>query len=228
MLKDLRAFLKEFRSNFHTTGAMLPSSRYLASEITSRLARRPAEPVRVLEVGPATGSFTRKILTYLGPDDHLDLCEINPAFVRHLKTWLGKLPNSPHIRIFDHSILQVEPEARYDFIISGLPLNNFAPEEVRAILKHFRRLGHDGTEFSDFEYWSLRTLRVGLSTGRQRGRMKRIDRVVRRFIWEHGHDRSIVWLNIPPARVLHFCFQEKNNGQRIRPRKRARLPRRTA
>ena len=47
MLKDLRAFLKEFRANFRTTGAVLPSSRYLANEITSRLALRPPTAISV-------------------------------------------------------------------------------------------------------------------------------------------------------------------------------------
>ena len=154
VLKDLRAFLREFRSNFRTTGAVFPSSRFLAGEITSRLKLRPATPVKVLEVGPATGAFTRKILTYLDPSDHLDLCEINPRFVSHLKTWLSKQTNGPRIRIFSRSILELEPNLEYDYIISGLPLNNFKPEEVEAILERFLELGRAGTEFSDFEYWS--------------------------------------------------------------------------
>lgn len=213
VLKELRAFLREFRSNFHTTGAVLPSSRFLAEEITSRLKLRSTSPVRVLEVGPATGAFTRKILTYLGPADHLDLCEINPRFVSHLETWLGKQVNGPSIRIFPRSILEIKPDLEYDYIISGLPLNNFKPEEVEAILERFLELGRPGTEFSDFEYWSLRRLKTGLSKGRERDRLKEVDLVIRRFISEHGCDRSIVWRNIPPARALHFRFLD--NGNRV-------------
>ena len=206
MLQDLRAFLKEFRANFHTTGAVFPSSRYLANEITSRLASRPKTPIRVLEVGPATGAFTRKILAYLGPVDHLDLCEINPSFVAHLESWLGKQRNGPTIRIFPRSILEIEVDQGYDYIISGLPLNNFKPDEVRFILRRFLELGKEGTEFSDFEYWSLRRLKVGLSTGTERSRLKKVGHVVRRFIRNHGNKRSIVWRNFPPARALHFRF----------------------
>ncbi len=207
MLKDLRAFIKEFRANFHTTGAVLPSSRYLADEITSRLADRPPVPIRVLEVGPATGAFTRKILTYLGPEDHLDLCEINPSFVQHLEHWLGKQRHGPKINIFKKSIIEVESDQKYDYIISGLPLNNFKPKEVEAILRQFLRLGKPGTEFSDFEYWSLRRLKVGLSTGKERDRLREVGQVVRQFITAHGNKRSIVWRNFPPARALHFRFQ---------------------
>ena len=207
MLKDLRAFLKEFRANFHTTGAVLPSSRYLADEITSRLAGRPAVPIRVLEVGPATGAFTRKILTYLGPEDHLDLCEINPSFVQHLEKWLGNQRSGPKIHIFKNTIIEVESDLKYDYIISGLPLNNFGPDEVNAILQQFLKLGKTGTEFSDFEYWSLRRLKVGLSTGKERDRLREVGQVVRQFIIEHGNKRSIVWRNFPPARALHFRFQ---------------------
>jgi phospholipid N-methyltransferase len=212
VLKELRAFLREFRSNFRTTGAVLPSSRFLAEEITSRLKLRPASSVRVLEVGPATGAFTRKILTYLGPEDHLDLCEINPRFVTHLKTWLSKQANGPRIRIFPRSILEIEPGPEYDYIISGLPLNNFKPEEVDAILRRFLQLGRPGTEFSDFEYWSLRPLKTGLSKGPERDRLKEVDAVVRRFITEHGSEKSIVWRNFPPARALHFRFRDNGSS----------------
>ncbi|MBN2491217.1 MAG: methyltransferase domain-containing protein [Planctomycetes bacterium] len=211
MLKDLRAFLKEFRTSFRTTGAVIPSSRYLATEMTSRLAERPPAPIRVLEAGPATGAFTRKILTYLGPEDQLDLCEINPRFVQYLERWLAKPAAGPRIRIFARSVLEVPVEAPYDYIISGLPLNNFGPLEVQAILEHFLALGRPGTEFSDFEYWSLRALMTGLSAGAERARLKDVNLVIRRFIREHGSEKSIVWRNLPPARALHFRFQ---NGAR--------------
>lgn len=218
MLKDLKAFLREFRSNFRTTGAVLPSSRFLAGEITSRLAARPPTPIRVLEVGPATGAFTRKILTYLGPEDHLDLCEINPTFVSHLEAWLAKQADCPTTHIFARSILEVETDLPYDYIISGLPLNNFAPREVRDILQHFLRLGRPGTEFSDFEYWNLRPIKTNLSTGSERTRLRAVDRVIRRFINEHGSSRSIVWRNVPPARALHFRFSPTQPKVRLRAR----------
>ncbi len=212
MLKDLRAFLREFRENYHTTGAVVPSSRYLANEITSRLAERPSTPVRVLEIGPATGAFTRKILTHLGPEDTLDLCEINPKFVAHLERWLGSLSGTPQVRIFAKSILDVEPEEPYDYIISGLPLNNFEPDLVGAILEHIVSLSRPGTEFSDFEYWSIRRLKAGISSRRERERLRAIEQLVTDFTRRHGNQRSVIWRNFPPASALHFRFERADSS----------------
>lgn len=213
MLRELRAFLKEFRQNYHTTGAILPSSRFLANEITSRLAERPDRPVRVLEIGPATGAFTRRILSYLGPRDQLDLCEINPTFVEHLEAWLGKLEGGPNVKIFPVSILEIQPDEPYDYIISGLPLNNFEPAMVESILEHIRTLGRSGTEFSDFEYWSIRRLKAGIATRQERDRLRRIERIIKEFTEEHGKTKSVVWRNFPPASALHFEFGEQEANE---------------
>src|SRR5438046_695234 len=81
---DCGAFLRAFRHNFHTTGAILPSSRFLARALASDL-RGPRGPARVLEVGPGTGAVTREIVRLLGSEDRLDAVEINPQFVQHLR-----------------------------------------------------------------------------------------------------------------------------------------------
>src|SRR5260370_26052180 len=54
-----------------STGAILPSSRFLARALVSQL-RGPRAPARILEVGPGTGSVTRAIARCLGPDHPLD------------------------------------------------------------------------------------------------------------------------------------------------------------
>ena len=50
-LRENWEFLKQFRERFHTTGAVLPSSRFLARAMTQSLRDR-GSPKRVLEVGP--------------------------------------------------------------------------------------------------------------------------------------------------------------------------------
>ena len=65
-LADHLAFFKQFRETFTTTGAVAPSSRFLARAMTAPLARRDG-PVRVLEIGPGTGAVTGKIVRLLRP-----------------------------------------------------------------------------------------------------------------------------------------------------------------
>src|SRR5437763_11599688 len=56
-------FFRETRRHFSDTGALLPSSRFLARALVSELHKRgdkgtSAKPFRILEVGPGYGSVS--------------------------------------------------------------------------------------------------------------------------------------------------------------------------
>ena len=94
-LADYGTFFREFRRNFHTTGSILPSSGYLATALAKPVKNRAEGdkgPRKILEVGPGSGAVTEKILAALGPEDHLDLVEINEAFVTLLRRRLAAEP----------------------------------------------------------------------------------------------------------------------------------------
>src|ERR1700677_5031446 len=84
LLEECGDFFREFRRHFRTTGAVLPSSRFLARALTHPL-RQPRSPARILEVGPGTGSVTRAIARRMGRGDRLDAVEINDHFVALLR-----------------------------------------------------------------------------------------------------------------------------------------------
>src|SRR5437667_11461757 len=73
-------FIRESRRHFRDTGALLPSSRFLAQALVSELRKRRG-PGRILEVGPGTGSVTAQILRHLMPGDQLDVVELNKHFI---------------------------------------------------------------------------------------------------------------------------------------------------
>ena len=77
-------FFRECRRHFHTTGAILPSSRFLARALVRQL-RGPRPACRILEVGPGTGSVTCEIARRMLPGDRLDAVEINAHFVAVLR-----------------------------------------------------------------------------------------------------------------------------------------------
>ena len=79
MLSDYRLFFQEFRRNFHSTGSIAPSSRWLAGAL-SRYVAAGTGPQKILEVGPGTGAVTQRLVRVLGFQDHLDLVELNEAF----------------------------------------------------------------------------------------------------------------------------------------------------
>jgi phosphatidylethanolamine/phosphatidyl-N-methylethanolamine N-methyltransferase len=59
-------FFRQYRHRFQTTGAVAPSSRFLARAL-ARPLQQHAGPCRVLEVGPGTGAVTRRIARLLKP-----------------------------------------------------------------------------------------------------------------------------------------------------------------
>ena len=66
--EDCRAFFREFREQYHDTGSILPSSRFLGRALVSEI-RKPRGPARILEVGPGTGPVTAETLRQLRPAD---------------------------------------------------------------------------------------------------------------------------------------------------------------
>src|SRR5437764_7592893 len=85
------AFWKVSRRNFRTTGAVLPSSPFLAKALVAPLAgSRP--PAYILEVGPGTGAVTKAIVRRMRPGDRLDAVELNPQFAERLRQRIKSEP----------------------------------------------------------------------------------------------------------------------------------------
>ncbi|HID24396.1 MAG TPA: methyltransferase domain-containing protein, partial [Planctomycetaceae bacterium] len=159
LLKEYAEFLRQFRARYETTGAILPSSRFLAHALTRPLATR-TRAVRILEVGPGTGPVTRRIVRLMRPQDRLDLVELNDQFVALLRDRLTSEPEfravAEQTRLHHGPIQEFQTDAPYDVIISGLPLNNFSPEQVEEIFGCFFRLLASEGVLSYFEYMFLR------------------------------------------------------------------------
>jgi phospholipid N-methyltransferase len=137
-LKNQAAFFRQFRQRFETTGAIAPSSRFLARSMTSFLAaRNPSTPVRMLEIGPGTGPVTEAIVKLLQPHDVFDLVELNEEFVAILRSRFENETEWQRVRaqatIHQLPVQDFVAQEPYDFVISGLPLNNFPAELVTSI-----------------------------------------------------------------------------------------------
>jgi phospholipid N-methyltransferase len=211
LLTEQRVFFREFRRNFRTTGAVLPSGRRLASALT-RFITPHGPPKAILEAGPGTGAVTRTILESIGARDRLDLVEWNGAFVRRLRHRFESHPlfraSSLRCRVFHDKVENLPYEQSYDVIVSGLPLNNFEPEDVDSILAAFDRLIKPGGIVSFFEYTAVRPAKALLSSPRERARLQGVSRLLRLWLTSHEICRELVLRNIPPAWVHHvrpFC-----------------------
>jgi phospholipid N-methyltransferase len=210
-LAAYRTFLHEFRRTFYTTGAILPSGRFLSAALARYVGDgkelKVAGPRRILEVGPGSGAVTDSIVDRLGPDDRLDLVEINPNFVELLRTRFAEDPRlaavSSRVQIFPRPIQEMADQGRYHLIISGLPLNNFPARDVEDILGVLTSLLEPGGRLSFFEYIAIRKIKscVGKTAARQR--LREVGQVINAALRKGEVRREAVWLNVPPAWVHH-------------------------
>src|SRR5437899_2397181 len=184
-LTECRAFYQEFRRQYRNTGSILPSSRSLGRALVSEL-RRAAPPRRILEVGPGTGAVTAEIVRQLRPGDRLDIVEINGHFIDVLRRRFAEerlfQSRSGQVRLIHAPLQDVPGEAVYDFMISGLPLNNFPLALVRDIFKAYRRLLKPGGVLSYFEYILIRQLKTLFVSRREQRRLHILGRVFDRHI----------------------------------------------
>jgi len=200
-------FFREFLRTFHTTGAVLPSGRCLASALARFVRQQSPQPRRILEVGPGTGAVTRCIIAGMGPTDQIDLVELNDAFVRRLKRRFEDEPAfravADRARVLHCPVEDLPRSDRYDLIVSGLPLNNFTVAEVERILAALTELLAPGGTLSFFEYIAVRSARALVSGPAERLRLRGIARALRAVLDGHELRREAVWLNVPPAWVHH-------------------------
>lgn len=209
-LTEYRLFLQEFVRRYHTTGAVLPSGRALASSLCRHVGAPGSAPQQILEVGPGTGAVTSTLVQRMRPQDRVCLIEVNDAFVDCLRDALrtkavyravANRCDLVHGRVED-----LPGDGTYDVIVSGLPLNNFTVDDVRGILTQFSRLLRPGGVLSFFEYIAIRSVKATMSGRADRQRLRAIGAVLSEALTGREFKRDWIWPNVPPAWVHHVRF----------------------
>jgi phospholipid N-methyltransferase len=206
-LAEHLAFFRQFRETFCTTGAVAPSSRFLAKALTEPLSKRTG-PVRVLEVGPGTGAVTRHVVRQLDDGDRFDLVELNERFVEILNLRFETHPEYRRVAkcsaVHQMPLQEFRSPEPYDFIVSGLPLNNFPVPLVEEIFGAFFSLLRPGGVLSYFEYMYVRPMRRLVAKSEEKERLAGLDAVIRRYLGPHRFRQDWVFVNVPPAWVQHL------------------------
>jgi phospholipid N-methyltransferase len=206
---ECREFFGQFRRHYFTTGSILPSSRALARALTGPLRKRTG-PAHILEVGPGTGAVTAEILRLLRPEDCFDIVEINENFVALLEKRFAQEPlwksRKEQVRLIHSPLEEVPGQGIYDYMISGLPLNNFPLALVRDIFKSYQRLLKANGVLSYFEYLLIRQLKMQFVDKREKQRLHVLGRYLERKIDAGQFREDWVFFNVPPAVARHFRF----------------------
>ena len=208
-LTECREFFGQFRQENRNTGSILPSSRFLARALIRPLTQAVG-PRRIMEVGPGTGAVTGEIVKHLRPDDRLDIVEINPRFVALMQAKLAEDPAyskvREQVRIIHAPLQEVPGEAVCDFMISGLPLNNFPLRLVLEIFGCYQRLLKPSGVLSYFEYLAIRALKLPFVSAAERNRLRLLGRYLDTQIKRFQIGQQKVFRNIPPAVARHLRF----------------------
>jgi len=207
-LQDYRAFLTQFLRHYETTGAIIPSGRALAAALCRHVGA--GAPQRILEAGPGTGAVTGCVIERMRADDQLWLVELNPAFAAHLRNAFTERPSfqavASRCHLVEGSVQDLGQDTQFDLVVSGLPLNNFSPEVVRAILASFAKLLKPTGILSFFQYILIRDAKTLVSVGPERTRLKSVGEAIDGVLTEREFAREWVWPNVPPAWVHHLRF----------------------
>lgn len=206
--RDHIEFFRQYVRRFETTGAVAPSSRFLARAMTRPLRDCRDRTVRVLEVGPGTGAVTREIVRHIKPGDTFDLVEINEDFAqlmrKRFETEAGYRVVADRATVHVCPLQEFAPQERYDVIISGLPFNNFPSALVEELVDLCLELLNPGGTLSFFEYMYIRPLRRMVSRSHEKTRLGEIERILQSRFQEHRFDTDWVFVNVPPAWVQHL------------------------
>jgi len=178
-------FAREFIKNPRHTGAICPSSGFLARQMAAFV---PPGAGKVIELGPGSGPMTLALLNQgIDPRD-LILVERTQSFADHLKQ------RFPQIRVIhgDAGALSAligplnEPIRA---IVSSLPLRSMPKATVQKISQEINQLAQPGTRFIQFTY-HLYDKNPPFT-----------EPYAQAFT---GNKGCIVWRNFPPARVDAF------------------------
>ncbi|MEU9393687.1 methyltransferase domain-containing protein [Streptomyces sp. NPDC048324] len=201
-------FLIEAARDLRTTGAIAPSGKALARALTDPVRTQASRPLAVLEVGAGTGPVTRALIPHLSGGSRLEIVEANPRFaaqLRGLVTTHPDLVDAP-ARVSVHEIFveQLDTDQRYDVIVSGLPLTNFAPDQVERIMARYMDLLHPGGTLTYFAYVGTRRARALTASRDEARRHAAVDEVMAAYQRAYATGRWTVWANLPPAHVWHL------------------------
>ncbi|HLW30547.1 MAG TPA: rRNA adenine N-6-methyltransferase family protein [Brumimicrobium sp.] len=153
MSKKNNNFLKEFFKERKTVGAISPSSKSLTKKMLKNVDFKNANVI--VEYGPGTGVFTRRIIESMNPDAKLYVFELHEPFFVSLKK---EFENDKRVQVINDSAvnvrkyLELDNKKYADVIISSLPLTNFDQKLTMRILKSAEIALKPEGQYIQFQY----------------------------------------------------------------------------
>ncbi len=176
------SFLKALALNPGATGAVLPSSKYLAGTMASYA--HFAENSLIVELGAGTGVITTAMIEAGIPPKQIIAIEYAPQLAHKLRE------NFPEVEVIEGNAAYLKDFLKdrgqaITTIISGLPLRSLPKDVSQAILEQIPMLLVRGGRYIQFTY----DIRNSSPYCPQHCKLE---------------TSAIVWWNIPPAKIEVF------------------------
>lgn len=224
---DCVGWIKDFSPTFawsffrqaSVSGTPFPFSPFVARALLKKISQGTAETKQrlILEAGPGSGAMTRHIVKKLGPKDRLVLVEydkklcktLEKAFQKQITAGLVEVHNAP-LQEWDSS------GRRFDAIVSTIPLNSLAdPKTLGKIFSAFKHLAKENCPIAFGECAGTATLSKTCPFRDDRSVVQKVVAKKGTFFKQHRTEpATIVWRNLPPARVIH-CMLNKTEDKSI-------------
>ena len=187
-IREYVLFVCEFLKQPIITGAIAPSSPWLAELMTEELGLNDADTI--IELGPGTGAFTRVIARKARPEALVLAIESNPSLAECLRTQFSRVMiiHDSAERLAAH--LAAADRTSADCIISGIPWAGFPREHQERLLSAVVSGLRPGGRFATFAYINAAWLPPG-----KRFRTMLISSFRRVTV------TKTEWRNVPPAFV---------------------------
>jgi phosphatidylethanolamine/phosphatidyl-N-methylethanolamine N-methyltransferase len=181
-LNSTGLFIQELFNRPRQVGAVLPSSKQLATAMARWLPPQP--DAYVLELGPGTGVVTEALLKRGLREDRLIAIEMSAKMADHLRQ---QFPRATIITgdAFELDVLlkQHAPQAEnISVVFSSLPLLNFEPHLADSLAKKIRALLPATGKLVQYSY------NVANKQPKAASHFRHVA-------------SDVIWLNVPPARV---------------------------
>jgi len=149
---DRLEFLRGFFHKPKQVGSIIPSSRFLERRIIR--CADVAQARTLVELGPGTGGTTRALLRAMAPDARLIAIEINPRFVRHVRSQVsdGRLSVLEGSATDVAQLLAREGLEDADVMLSGIPFSTMPRPLGLAILRSVRGALRPGGRFVAYQF----------------------------------------------------------------------------
>lgn len=199
------AMYKAHKKDPKAVGEIVPLSARVAKIITQPI-RKEDSPKKMMEVGAGSGALTKKIITKMTENDHLDLIEIEPLLCDVLREKFGHLKN---VSIQCMDFLNWHPNYQYDYIVSTLPFNSFKHDLVQKLVDHLAELAKPSAYVAFVEFKWLSGFRMLGMNKAEKEEFLKTRSAIEGFYEKHKQYTSNVYLNFPPILIYHLKINKE-------------------